>query len=67
MLCIKFSWICDQMQPITIGNVHKIHMLLCRLKLGDLWSLFLIFVAYYFAVFEVNGQHISILMLIYFL
>jgi len=55
------------MQPITVGNVHKIHMLLCRLKLGDLWSLFLIFVAYYFAVFEVNGQQISILMLVYFL
>lgn len=56
----KFSWICDQMQLITVGNVHKIQMLL----LGDLWSLFLIFIAYYFAVFEVNGQHISILMLI---
>jgi len=42
-------------------------MLLCRLKLGDFWSLFLVFVAYYFEVFEVNGQQISILMLIYFL
>jgi len=45
----------------------KIHMLLCRLKSGDLWNLFLVFVAYYFAVFEVYGQQISILMLIYFL
>jgi hypothetical protein len=41
--------------------------MLCRLKLGDLWSLFLAFVAYYIAVFMVNGQQISILMLIYFL
>jgi hypothetical protein len=58
---------CDQIQPITLGNVLKNTYFAMQIKVRGLWSLFLVFVAYYVAVFEANGQQISILMFIYFL